>query len=295
MSLIVNNLVKFYGDKKVVDNVSFKVNRGKVYGILGRNGAGKTTTIKMILDIVNKDGGEVLLNRKKLDVIKMKVEYLPEEKSLYYKNTVKDQLMYFAMLSGLKSSVAKKRVKYWIERFQIEDTYNKVLDTLSKGNQQKVQIISTIINDPKIIIFDEPFSGLDPVNSEILRNIVIEFMNRGKYILFSTHQMSYIEEFCDSISILKKGKQCIEGNLLNIKKSYGRKKLILEIEGNLPDLRIYGVEHIVRHKNFYEIDIFNENIANTIQNVLFQNRVKIINFSLQYKSLHEIFLEMAGD
>lgn len=295
MSLVVNNLIKSYGNRKVVDSVSFKVDQGKVYGILGRNGAGKTTIIRMILNIINKDSGEVLFNNRKLNVIGDKVGYLPEERSLYSKTTVKNQLMYFAMLSGLKSSVAKDRISYWIERFQIGDTYNRVLDTLSKGNQQKVQIISTIINDPNIIIFDEPFSGLDPVNSEILRNIVMEFMEKGKYILFSTHQMSYVEEFCEKISILKNGKQCIEGSLLDIKKSYGRKKLILEIDGKLPNFKIYGVKSIVRKNNFYEITIFNENIANNILNILFQNNVKIINFSLKYNSLHEIFLRMAGD
>lgn len=294
MSLVINNLIKYYGNRKVVDSVSFRVDKGKVYGILGRNGAGKTTIIRMILDIINKDGGEVLFNNRKLNVINDRVGYLPEERSLYSKNTVKNQLMYFAMLSGLKPSVAKEKISYWIERFQIEDTYNRVLDTLSKGNQQKVQIISTIINDPNIIIFDEPFSGLDPVNSEILRNIVVEFMNKGKYILFSTHQMSYVEEFCEKISILKNGKQCVEGNLLDIKKSHGRKRLILEIDGKLPNLKIYGVKNIIKKNNFYEITIFNENIANNIINILFQNKIKIINFSLKYNSLHEIFLEMAG-
>lgn len=295
MSLVVDNLIKFYGKRRVVDSVSFKVDRGKVYGILGRNGAGKTTIIRMILNIINKDGGNVLFNRRRLNVINDKVGYLPEERSLYAKATVKDQLMYFSMLSGLTSKVAKDRIDYWIERFQIQNTYNRVLDTLSKGNQQKVQIISTIINDPNIIIFDEPFSGLDPVNSEILRNIVVEFMEKGKYILFSTHQMSYAEEFCEKISILKNGKQCVEGNLLDIKKSHGRKKLILEIDGKLPNFKIYGVKNIVKKNNFYEITIFNENIANNILNILFQNNIKIFNFSLKYSSLHEIFLEMAGD
>lgn len=295
MSLVVNRLMKFYGKNKVVDDVSFEVEKGKIYGILGRNGAGKTTIIKMILDIINKDHGEVLFDGRKLNVIKDRVGYLPEEKSLYYKTTVKNQLIYFAMLSGLNRKDAKTKIDYWVDRFQIGDFYNKVVDTLSKGNQQKVQIISTIVNDPNIIVFDEPFSGLDPVNSEILRDIVIELMNKGKYILFSTHQMSYVEEFCENILIMKKGKQCLSGNLVEIKKGYGRRKLILEIDGRLPDLKIFGVNNITKHNSFYEIDISNENIANHILNILFQHRVKVINFSLKYKSLHEIFLEIVGD
>ena len=227
MSLVVKNLVKIYSEKKVVNNVSFEVKPGKVYGILGRNGAGKTTIIRMILTIINKDGGEILFNGNKIDVLKSKIGYLPEEKILYNKSTVKEYLTYFAMLSGLKYKNAKESINYWIDRFNLQEKYNNVLDTLSKGNQQKVQIISTIINDPNIIIFDEPFSGLDPVNSEIFRNIVIELISKGKYILFSTHQMNYVEEFCDSISILKNGNQIVEGNILNIKKKYGRKKITI--------------------------------------------------------------------
>ena len=295
MSLVVKNLVKIYSEKKVVNNVSFEVKPGKVYGILGRNGAGKTTIIRMILTIINKDGGEILFNGNKIDVLKSKIGYLPEEKILYNKSTVKEYLTYFAMLSGLKYKNAKESINYWIDRFNLQEKYNNVLDTLSKGNQQKVQIISTIINDPNIIIFDEPFSGLDPVNSEIFRNIVIELISKGKYILFSTHQMNYVEEFCDSISILKNGNQIVEGNILNIKKKYCRKKLLLEIDGNLPDLRISGVSSIEKNKGIYNINILNENVGEHILNILFQHNVKILNFNLKYKSLHEIFLDVVGD
>ena len=295
MSLVVKNLVKIYEGKKVVNNVSFKVNQGNVYGILGRNGAGKTTIIRMILNIINKDSGEILFKGNKIDLLKSKIGYLPEERIIYNKNTVKGYLTYFAKLSGLKTKEAKDIINYWIERFNLEDKYNKVLDTLSKGNKQKVQIIATIINDPNIIIFDEPFSGLDPVNSQIFRNLVIELINKGKYILFSTHQMNYVEEFCDSLSILKNGKQIVEGNILNIKKQYGRKKLLLEIEGNLPDLKIWGVSNIEKIKGIYNIQIENENIGEQILKILVHNKVKILNFSLKYKSLHEIFLDVVGD
>ena len=295
MSLEINKLVKSYNGRTVVDNVSFKVDSGKVYGILGRNGAGKTTTIKMILNIIDKDSGEILIDGKPLDVMKVNVGYLAEERSLYLKSTVKEQLIYFAKLSGFNSKLAKQNVKYWLERFEIENLKDKVLNTLSKGNQQKVQIISTIINNPKIVVFDEPFSGLDPVNSEIFKNVVLELMKRGTYILFSTHQMFYVEEFCERISILKGGIQCIEGNLLDIKKSYGRNKLILEIDGKLPDLNIYGIKNIVRNFSIYEIDILNEHIADVILRILVENRVKILNFNLKYRSLHEIFLEIVGD
>lgn len=295
MSLHVRNLCKTYSGKRVVDDVSFEVDRGKVYGILGRNGAGKTTIIKMILDILSKDSGEVFLGNHRLDVIKTRVGYLAEERSLYRNKKVRDQLMYFAMLSGLGVFQAKKEIDYWIDRFELESFVDRTLGTLSKGNQQKVQIIATVINNPEIIILDEPFSGLDPVNSEILRSVVFDFINRGKYILFCSHQMFYVEEFCENISILKNGKQCVEGNLLDIKNSYARSKLILEISGKLPDLNIYGVKSISKNKNLYEIDILNENIANNILSVLFENRIKIYRFDLKCKSLHEIFIEVAGD
>lgn len=295
MSLKIINLNKTYGDKKVVNRVNFEVESGKAYGILGRNGAGKTTTIKMILDIISKDSGKVLFKNKELNVIGEKIGYLPEEKSLYYKSTVWNHLFYFSRISGLDVKESKIKINYWIEKFQLEEYINKPIETLSKGNQQKVQIISTIIHDPDILIFDEPFSGLDPVNSEILRNIVIELVNSGKYIIFCTHQTHYIEEFCDKISIFKNGIQTIEGNLFNIKKSYGRNKLILEIDGNLPNLKIYGVKGIVKNKNTYEIEILNENVAGDILNILYNNRIKIFNFGLKYKSLHEIFLNTAGD
>ncbi|BAK81492.1 ABC transporter ATP-binding protein [Candidatus Arthromitus sp. SFB-rat-Yit] len=295
MSLKVIDLNKSYFDKKVVDKVNFEVEAGKVYGILGRNGAGKTTTIKIILDIISKDSGRVLFKNNDLDVIREKIGYLPEEKSLYYKSTVWNNLFYFSRISGLDVKESKSKINYWLERFQLEEYVKKPIETLSKGNQQKVQIISTIIHDPDILIFDEPFSGLDPVNSEILRNIVTELVNRGKYIIFCTHQTHYIEEFCDRISIFKNGAQAIEGNLMNIKKSYGRNKLVLEIDGNLPNLNIYGVKGITKNRNVYEINILNENITSDILNILYSNRVKIFNFGLKYKSLHEIFLDTAGD
>lgn len=295
MSLSVINLVKIYNGNKVVDNISFQVEAGKIYGILGQNGAGKTTTIRMILNIIKKDGGKILYKGQEFDIFKNKVGYLPEEKILYNKNTVKEYLMYFAMLSGLNLKEAKEKINYWIERFNLSNKYNSIVDTLSKGNQQKVQIISTIVHDPDIIIFDEPFSGLDPVNSEIFRNIVIELVKKGKYILFSTHQMNYIEEFCDSISILKNGKQIVEGNILNIKKKYGRNRLLLEIEGNLPELEIEGISSIEKIKGIYNINLLNESVGKDILSILFKYNIKIFSYSLKYRSLHEIFLDVVGD
>lgn len=295
MSLEVFNLTKFYGDKKVVDNVNFKINAGEIYGILGRNGAGKTTTIKMILGILEKDKGIVNFRGKSLDVLRERIGYLPEEKSLYYKNKVLTHLSYFGKLSGMSSKTLKDKINYWVEKFDLIEYLNNPIESLSKGNQQKVQIISTILHDPQILIFDEPFSGLDPVNSELLRDMMFDLRSRGKYILFCTHQMHYVEEFCTDISIFKKGFQAMSGNLLDIKRSFGRNKLILEIDGNLPSMNIYGIKEIKRLRDFYEIDIIHERVAYDILNILYRYNVRIFNFNLRYKSLREIFLEVAGD
>lgn len=295
MSLEVFNLTKFYGDKRVVDNVNFKVNEGEIYGILGRNGAGKTTTIKMILGILDCDYGHVNFRGKRLDVLREKVGYLPEEKSLYYKSKVSDHLYYFGRLSGLSSKNIREKINYWTNRFCIEEYLHKPIASLSKGNQQKVQIISTILHNPQILIFDEPFSGLDPVNSQVFRDVIIDLKNKGKYILFCTHQMHYVEEFCTDISIFKKGEQVLSGNLMDIKRSFGRNKLVLEVDGNLPSMNLYGIIGIKKVKDTYEIDIMHERVADDILRLLYNYRLRIFNFSLRYKSLHEIFLEVAGD
>ncbi len=292
--LEVFNLTKFYGNNKVVDNVSFSVNKGEIYGILGVNGAGKTTTIKMVLDILRKDGGYVKFCGENFNPLKEKIGYLQEERSLYTKNSVIDNISYFGKLSGLSGRELRHKINYFVDRFNFGESLKKKIEDLSKGNQQKVQIITSLIHDPDIIIFDEPFSGLDPLNSEIFREVILELKNKGKYMIFCTHQMHYAEEFCTNISIFKNGKQALKGNLLDIKKGFGKSKLILGVYGNIPNINIYGVNSIKEVKDLYEIDLVSYNVAMEILNILISEGCRIHSFNVKYKSLQEIFLESLG-
>lgn len=227
---------KSFGEKRVLENLSFKAESGNAVGILGRNGAGKTTTIRIIMSFFGADSGEVLLDGKHISKSDIKIGYLPEERGLYPKKKIGEQMIYFAQLRGLKKSEAETAIKYWLERVELGDYYDKKLDTLSKGNQQKIQLALTLINNPDIIILDEPFSGLDPVNAMMLKNIINEFKTKDKIALFSSHQMSYVEEFCDDVVILHGGKIALGGNLKSIKRGYPREQLLLVPEENTQEL-----------------------------------------------------------
>lgn len=227
MTLEFKNVYKSFGEKKVLQDVSFTACGGKAFGLLGRNGAGKTTSIRILMDVFPADSGEVLFDGEKLDPKKVGIGYLPEERGLYPKKKIIDQLTYFALLKGMKKSDAVKAIDYWLDRLGMSEYRNKRLDTLSKGNQQKIQLITALAHDPDIIILDEPFSGLDPVNARVLREVVEEEISKGKVVLFSSHQMNYIEEFCDSIVILNGGKAVLAGELSEIKRNYPRTKLVV--------------------------------------------------------------------
>jgi len=207
--------------------VSIKAHSGTAFGLLGRNGAGKTTSIRILMNVFPADAGEVLLDGKPLDYNKIGFGYLPEERGLYPKKKIIDQLVYFAQLKCMKRAEAVKSVDFWLERLGMSEYRNKRLDTLSKGNQQKIQLITAIAHDPDIIILDEPFSGLDPVNAMLLKDVVMGEIEKGKIVLFSSHQMNYIEEFCDSIAILNGGNVVLTGELREIKRSYARDRLVI--------------------------------------------------------------------
>ncbi len=230
MELTLNNLQKSFGRKEVLKGISFSTEGGKAFGLLGRNGAGKTTSIRIIMGVFSADGGEVLIDGKPIDYNKIQIGYLPEERGLYPKKKIIDQLVYFANLKGMNYKSAVKSVDYWLRRLNMIEYRDKRLDTLSKGNQQKIQLITAIAHDPQIIILDEPFSGLDPVNAMILKDVVKEQIKKGKIVLFSSHQMNYIEEFCDKIAILNNGKIALQGELYDIKRNYVRDKLIVRSE-----------------------------------------------------------------
>ena len=227
MILELKNIDKSFGEKEVLKGVSFTAEGGKAFGLLGRNGAGKTTSIRILMDVFPANSGEVLIDGKPIDYDKVGIGYLPEERGLYPKKLIIDQLVYFAELKGMSAKDAVKAVDYWLSRLGMTEYRNKRLDTLSKGNQQKIQLITALAHDPDIVILDEPFSGLDPVNAMLLKDVVKEQIAKGKIVLFSSHQMSYIEEFCDSIAIINAGKVAISGDLHEIKRAYPRDKLVV--------------------------------------------------------------------
>ena len=230
MLLELKNIDKSFGEKKVLKGVSFVAESGKAFGLLGRNGAGKTTSIRILMNVFPADAGEVLTDGKPIDYDKISLGYLPEERGLYPKKLIIDQLVYFAELKGMKRTDAVQSVDRWLKRLELYEYRNKRLDTLSKGNQQKIQLITALAHDPQIVILDEPFSGLDPVNAILLKDVVKEQIARGKIVWFSSHQMSYIEEFCDSIAILNAGKAVLHGDLREIKRNYVRDRLVVRTD-----------------------------------------------------------------
>lgn len=230
MLLELKNIDKSFGEKKILKGVSFVAESGKAFGLLGRNGAGKTTSIRILMNVFPADAGEVLTDGKPIDYDKISLGYLPEERGLYPKKLIIDQLVYFAELRGMKRTDAVQSVDRWLKRLELYEYRNKRLDTLSKGNQQKIQLITALAHNPQIVILDEPFSGLDPVNAILLKDVVKEQIARGKIVLFSSHQMSYIEEFCDSIAILNAGKVVLHGDLREIKRNYVRDRLVVRTD-----------------------------------------------------------------
>ena len=306
MSLVVQDLSKKYGTRTVVDHLSFEMNRPGVYALLGTNGAGKTTSIRMMLGMLSRDSGTVTWNGKPLDINTCNVGYLAEERGLYPKYTIMDQLMYFAALRGVSASEAKKRIHYWAERFDIiEYLYPqeyadiqapKTADQLSKGNQQKIQMIAALISDPELLILDEPLSGLDPVNTDLFKDIIHEQINKGKYLIMSDHQMSTIEEFCTDLTILDHSKTILSGNLNTIKKSYGRVHLFLKTESDITSyIHDAGISILSELAGEYHLKVTGEEQANALLGTLIQAGITIVTFNLREPSLHEIFVSKVGE
>lgn len=227
MKLEVKNITKSFGDKEILKGISFSVESGKALGLLGRNGAGKTTTIRILMDVFHGNSGEILLDGEKFNPRKIQIGYLPEERGLYPKREILEQMVYLARLRGIGRNQAVENARKWLKRLQVLEYEKKLLETLSKGNQQKVQLASTLVCDPEIVILDEPFSGLDPVNSQILQEVVQELISDGKIVIFSSHQMSYVEEFCEDVVIINHGEVVLNGNLSEIKREYGKNQLVV--------------------------------------------------------------------
>lgn len=308
MSLIVNGLTKKYGEKVVVDNLSFTMENPGVYALLGTNGAGKTTTIRMMLDMIVKDGGQVLWNEKPLLPLETSVGYLAEERGLYPKYTLMDQLLYFAKLKKIDKKEAEKRIKYWSERLMLDEyLYPQPLskkkkpkpmkaEQLSKGNQQKIQLMAALIADPELLIFDEPLSGLDPVNTDLFKGIIRDEINKGKYLIMSSHQMSTVEEFCEDITILNHGKSVLEGNLNEIKKSYGRVNLVVKCDDDFSDLiKKNNLPVIENTPDGTWMKVNDEKQAMLFLKDLIDDNHTIVKYELREPSLHEIFVEKVGE
>lgn len=230
MRLEVRDLRKNFGEKEVLHGISFSIESGKALGLLGRNGAGKTTTIRILMDVFKANAGRIMMDGRPFRPKDYQIGYLPEERGLYPKKGVQEQILYLAALRGLDGKTAKKQTAYWLERMGVAEYGDKKLETLSKGNQQKVQLAQTLVCDPDIIILDEPFSGLDPVNSQVLKDVIREQIQAGKLVIFSSHQMGYVEEFCEDILLINHGDVVLEGNLKEIKKEYGRNRLVFSFE-----------------------------------------------------------------
>ena len=296
MGLIVKNVEKSFSTKKVVDNINFEIQKPGVYGLLGTNGAGKTTTIRMILGILKKDSGEITWNGKEVQRKHVNFGYLPEERGVYPKTKIHDQLMYFAKLKGMKKETAEERMQYWAKRLEIEQYLQMTPEKLSKGNQQKVQFITAILHDPELLVLDEPFSGLDPVNTELLKNVILELIKKGTYIIMSSHQMHSIEEFASDVLILNKGKTVLQGNLKEIKEQYAANRLALNTTENVDNLIKQANLEIYNSKNNeYMINISAEEDGYRLFDLLAQNHIKVEKFEIMKPSLHDIFIEKVGE
>ena len=294
MILELKNIEKSFGEKKVLTGVSFKAEGGKAFGLLGRNGAGKTTSIRILMDVFPANSGEVLIDGKPINYNKVGIGYLPEERGLYPKKTIIDQLTYFAELKGMSHKAAVKAVDYWLERLGMMEYRNKRLDTLSKGNQQKIQLVTALAHNPDIVILDEPFSGLDPVNAMLLKDVVKERISKGKIVLFSSHQMSYIEEFCDSIAILNAGKVALHGDLHDIKRDYPRDRLVVCTEYPEQIQTDFGTACKVMENGALLIQLSSPEEKKAVMSRLVEH-YDIDEVKVYEPSLNDIFVEYAGD
>ena len=303
MELQVHDLHKSFDGREVLHGISFSISSGKALGLLGRNGAGKSTTIRILMDVFKADQGNMSMNGKTFHAKDYNIGYLPEERGLYPKKKVSEQLIYLATLRGLSHGEAKANLKKWLKRLGIEEYENRVLDTLSKGNQQKVQLAQTLMCDPDIVILDEPFSGLDPVNSQTLKEVVQEQIQDGKLVIFSSHQMNYVEEFCEDIVILHHGDVVLQGNLKQIKKEYGRNRIVIRALYpekqellELLETQCQELLHIYEEKDGGFIIELQPNVnKRDVLTRMLELEVDLEAFQLYEASLTDIFVSKAGD
>ncbi len=294
--LKVNHVTKYYGDFLAVDDLNFEVKEGEIFGLLGINGAGKTTTFRMITGLLDKTKGEITFNGKKIDYnVTDEIGFLTEERSLLTKLTVFEQAKFYGGLKGLTDEEIETRLDYLLERLKVTEYKNKKIKELSKGNCQKIQFIMSIINKPKLLILDEPFSGLDPINIELFKSLIMELKSEGTSIIFSSHRMDHVEFFCDSLIILVKGKTVLSGNLKQIKKDYRKKNIILEGDVKKEEIeKIKGVLKVEKNKDTYTISIENEDIIENVFKYI-TTKKNITKFVVEEPTLNEIFIEKVGE
>lgn len=296
MPLQVEKVTKQYGDKVAVNSIDFKVGEGEIFGLLGANGAGKTTTMRMVLGLIYPDSGRILWKGKGYrEELRRIMGYLPEERGLYPKVKVSEQIVYLAELRGMKRQEADKRLKEWLEKFNVSEYYNKRVEELSKGNQQKIQFIAAVIHQPEILILDEAFSGLDPVNVELLKTTVKELRKQGTSILFSSHRMEHVEELCENIIILHRSNTKLQGNLKEIKRQFPKERVVLETEGKVSGLeRIPGVREVRETATGYEIRIDHMRAAQEILNTA-SAQSTVYRFQVMEPTLNDIFIRTVGE
>lgn len=297
MKFAVEDLRKSFGEKQVLRDVSFSTESGRAFGLLGRNGAGKTTAIRIIMDVFPADSGRVLLDGKLMVREKVNVGYLPEERGLYPKVGILEQLLYLGRLRGLTRHDARKNAMKWLSRLSMEEYAGKKLDTLSKGNQQKIQLVAALVSEPDFVILDEPFSGLDPVNAMLLKDVVRELIDSGKIVLFSSHQMNYVEEFCDSIAILHHGEIVLSGSIRALRRSRGRNRWLIqagELEkaaGFCRERLSELVENVTLGKEGVTVDLRREEDAGALLSAIGQSGLAVDGVQLVTPTLNDIFVE----
>ena len=294
--LKVEHVTKYYGDLCAVNDLSFEVADGEIFGLLGLNGAGKTTTFRMIMGLIDDYTGTILLDGKKIDYsVTDHIGFLTEERSLLTKMTVLEQITYYGVLKGMEEDSIEKKLDYWLDRFDIRDYKNKKIKELSKGNQQKIQFISAIIHEPKLLILDEPFSGLDPINVELFKQTILDLKNKGTSIIFSSHRMEHVEMFCEKLVVLVKGKSVINGYLKDIKEEYRKKNIIICGDIDTQKLKtVKGVIDITKNGDNYLVKIEDKKYVSDVFKAISKCN-NITKFSVEDASLNEIFIEKVGE
>ncbi len=295
MGLELKDVCKNFGTKEAVKKLNITIDKPGVYGLLGTNGAGKTTTIRMILGIIKKTSGTISWNGKEVKRENVNFGYMPEERGVYPKTKIYDQLMYFARLKGMKQKEANEAIDYWLKRLDMEEYRDMLAEKLSKGNQQKIQFIISVMNDPELIVLDEPFSGLDPVNTETLKEVMKELIKENKYIIMSSHQMASVEEFCTDLTILNRGTTVLQGNLAKIKNGYPSEKIeIITVENIDNIIKQAGLEIIENTDNHYLVKIKQEKQGEELFKKLAETNIRVIKFEFKKPTLNEIFIEKVG-